>query len=110
MRTGAARRIRAPAGTDVQMLAAAFPPDGNTLGIPARGRLALIDVDRGTTRIVPDSRVAAPYYFVAWAASGRQVFISGGDRRRTILRYRLGDARAHQLPVRAGRFYGMAAL
>jgi hypothetical protein len=51
-----------------------------------------------------------PYYFVAWARSGRQVFISDGNRRRTILRYRLGDARAHQLSVRVGRFYGMAAL
>jgi hypothetical protein len=110
LRTGATRRVRAPAGTTFEMPAAGFAPDGNTLAIPAAGRLALIDVRTARTRVVAASRVAPPYYFVAWSASGRQVFISGGNRRRTIVRFRLGDARAHQLPVRIGRFYGMAAL
>jgi hypothetical protein len=110
VRTGAARRVRAPAGTTFEITAAAFAPDGNTLGIPAGGRLALVDVHRGTIRLVEGSRVRPPYYYVAWAASGHDVFLTGGDRRRTIVEYRVGDKRAHPLPVRVGRFYGMAAL
>lgn len=97
----------------------AFAPDGRTLAVPVstgvhlRGRhaLALIDVATGAIKLVEGSAVPAGYVFVAWAASGEEVFLTGGQRLepRTIVAYRLGEERARKLAVEVPDFYGIAA-
>ena len=58
------------------------------------------------------SRVPPGYTLVAWSASGRDVFITGGERfrARTIAAYRLGVAPARVLRVAVGDFYDIPAL
>jgi hypothetical protein len=97
----------------------AFAPDGRTLAIPvARSRLpaapytlALVDRASGHVTVVADSEVAAGYVFVAWSASGRQVFLTGGERfqSRTIVAYQLGQPTARTLSLNLPAFYGIAA-
>jgi len=117
VRTGARRDLPAPRGFRFEVGEAAFSPDGRQLAAPVRQRgageraprqLALVDPASGATRVVPGSRVARGYTLVAWSASGRHVFITGGAR--TITAYRLGTARARALHVAVGDFYDIAAL
>jgi hypothetical protein len=119
--TGGRRDVAAPRGFRLEVGAAVFSPSGGRLAVPIRRRgageraprfLALIDVARSTARVVPGSRVPPGYTLVAWSASGRYVFITGGERfgERTMTAYRLGAARARALHVNVGDFYDMAAL
>jgi hypothetical protein len=119
--SGRVRVARAPSGTAFEPWAGAFSPDGRLLALALRGpgqpatatrRLALIDVASGRVGVVPGSSVPAGYTLVAWSASGDHVFFTGGDRggRRVLLGYRLGTRRAHDLDVRVGDFYDLAAI
>jgi hypothetical protein len=117
VRTGARRDLPAPRGFGFEVWEAAFSPDGRQLAAPVRQRgagegaprqLALVDLASGTARVVPGSRVPRGYTLVAWSASGRHVFITGGAR--TITAYRLGATRARALHVTVGDFYDIAAL
>jgi hypothetical protein len=99
--------------------AGTFSPDGETLAVPAARQnlitgareLALVDVASGKATVVEGSDVPGGYIFTAWGSSGDEVFITGGQRReaRTIVAYRLGDARARRLAVEVPAFYGVAA-
>jgi hypothetical protein len=121
VRTGARRDVPVPRGFRFEVWEAAFSPDGRQLAAPVRRRgagerapqrLALIDRASGTARVVPRSRVVPGYTLVAWSATGRHVFITGGERfgARAISAYRLGTARARALQVAVGDFYDIAAL
>ncbi len=121
VRTGARRDVPAPRGFRFEAWTAAFSPDGRRLAIPVRRvgageraprGLALVEAAQRTAWVVPGSRVPPGYTLVAWSASGRHVFITGGGRRgeRTITAYRLGAARARALHVAVGDFYDIAAL
>jgi hypothetical protein len=121
VRTGVRRDVPAPRGFRFEVWEAAFSPDGRQLAAPVRRRgageraprrLALVDLASGTARVVPGSRVPRGYTLVAWSASGRHVFITGGERfgARAISAYRLGTARACALQVAVGDFYDIAAL
>jgi hypothetical protein len=105
VRTGARRDIPAPRGFRFEAWLAAFSPGGRRIATPVRRRrasedtprrLALVDIARGSARMVPGSVVPPGYTLVAWSASGRHVFITGGERfgKRTIAAYRLGAVRA----------------
>ncbi len=118
--TGVRRAVPAPQGLAFEVAAAAFSPDGRRLAVPVRRRdagadaarrLALVDLAQATPEVVPGSHVRPGYTFVAWSASGRQVYITGGERfgERTIVAYSPGAARARELDVAVGDFYGMAA-
>ncbi len=97
----------------------AFAPDGKTLAVPVMRRrdlsaqhaLALVDVQSGRSTVIEGSAVPAGYVFVAWASSGEQVFLTGGQRPepRRIVAYRLGDDHARELAVEVPDFYGIAA-
>jgi hypothetical protein len=120
--TGEEKTIGAPGGFGAfNAWLGDFSPDGSLLAIPVRRdpeavggqlTLAVIDVFAGTARIVDGASVDDGYNFVSWSASGDYVFFTGGQRfeERTILAYRMGDARAHVLPVEVGDFYGAAAI
>jgi hypothetical protein len=121
VRTGARHDVHAPSGLRFEVWEAAFSPDGRRLAVPVRRRgaggraprrLALVDLAPRTARVVAGSRVPPGYTLVAWSASGRDVFITGGARfgARTITAYRLGAARARVLRVAVGDFYDIAAL
>jgi len=121
VRAGARREVPAPRGLRFEVWEAAFSPDGRRLAVPVRRRgageraprrLALVDLAPRTARVVPGSRVPPGYTLVAWSASGRHVFVTGGERfgARTITAYRLGAARARVLHVAVGDFYDIAAL
>jgi hypothetical protein len=123
VRTGARRDVPAPRGFRFEAWSAAFSPDGRRLAVPvhragagagdhAPRSLALVEVARRTARVVPGSRVQPGSTLVAWSASGRHVFVTGGERGgdRTIVAYRPGAPRAHALDVDVGDFYDIAAL
>jgi hypothetical protein len=117
LRTGEQRRIAAPRRHAFEPPYGAFSPDGRQLALPVRvagrpgRRLALVDVGRGRTRVIPGSRVPRGYTFVDWSRDGRHVFLTGGqwvhDRR--IVVYRRGAPRATRVDVATGAFHGTAA-
>jgi hypothetical protein len=120
VRTGARHDVPAPRGFRFEAWLAAFSPDGRQLAVPVHRdgagesgprSLALVEAARRTARVVPGSRVAPGYTLVAWSASGRHVFVTGGERggERTITAYRLGATRARALDVAVGDFYDIAA-
>jgi hypothetical protein len=100
----------------------AFSPAGSFLAVPvtrsrlSRARpwanrwLSLIDVAAGRVRVVSGSAVRAGG-LVTWGSDGRSVFMSGRDRggHGQVIVYRLGEERAHRIPIRIGPVYGMAA-
>lgn len=88
----------------------AFSPDGSWLAVPvaarARGgdgdlrrlvQVALVDVRRGTTQVIPGSRLAAVYRKLAWSSSGDLYFAASRGR---IMVHRPGARRAQLLSVR----------
>jgi hypothetical protein len=95
-----------------------FSPAGDLLAVPVRGsrfgsrQLALVDVERGRAAVVPGSLVPAGYTLVAWSASGRYVFLTGGERAddRVVVAYRIGTPRARPLDISVGGFYDVAAI
>jgi hypothetical protein len=117
--TGAQRAIRAPASFTFEPWSAAFAPGGRLLGIPVRvvadgpRQLALVDVARGRVAIVPNSSVSPGYTLVAWSASGREVFLTGGGAYatpRVLVGYHLGGLTAESIHVPLGDFYDLAAI
>jgi hypothetical protein len=119
--TGAARMIRAPTHLVFDPWSGAFSPSGDLLAVGIRAigdpettlcRLALIDVRSGRVAVVPGSEAPPGYTLLAWSASGRYVFMTGGDRgkRRVIVGYRLGTRHAERLNVHVGDFYDIAAV
>lgn len=118
-RTGASRAIRAPSGFTFEPWTAAFSPSGGLLGIPVRvvadgpRQLALVDVAHGRVAVVPNSSVSPGYTLVAWSASGRDVFLTGGGAYatpRVLVGLRLGARAAQAINVRVGDFYDAAAI
>lgn len=118
--TGAAREVRAPSGYRFEPWSAQFSSANRLLGIVVRGaggddaprRLALVDTAKARAAVVPGSRVPPGYTLVAWSASSKYVFITGGDRfaRRVIVGYRVGTPRAHPIDVEVGDFFDLAAI
>jgi hypothetical protein len=117
-RSGARRAIRAPYSFTFEPWGAAFSPDGKLLGVPVRvvadgpRQLALIDVARGRLAIVPRSSVSPGYTLVAWAASGAEVFLTGGAcaTPRVLVGYGRGAPSAQPIHVNVGDFYDIAAI
>jgi hypothetical protein len=118
-RTGAQRSIAAPAAYTFEPWGAAFSPGGELLGVPVRvvadgpRRLALVDVAHGRVAIVPRSSVSPGYTFVAWSASGDDVFLTGGGAYatpRVLVGYRRGALGAQSIHVKVGDFYDVAAI
>jgi hypothetical protein len=120
---GDQRRIPAPHGLALVAPEASFSPDRAILAVPVKdagggGRsfssydrqLALVSLETGDVRIVPDSAVSPGYVFTAWSPDGDEVFITGGERHapRDLIAYRLGDDRARVLNVEIGDFYDVA--
>lgn len=84
----------------------AFSPDGRLLAVPAANRrLAVIDVEARTARLIPGARIASDYQLLAWASSGWLYFNAGRGR---IGAWRPG-APARRLGVRVRPFVDMAA-
>jgi hypothetical protein len=120
--TGEDVEVRPPAGAfGFAPYQGVFSPDGKLIAVPVRSdpspttqdpkwRLALVDVEEGTTTLVQGPTLQG-YVFVDWSPAGTTVFITGGDRfkQRTIFEYRLGTVSARRLPVEVGDFFGMAA-
>jgi hypothetical protein len=117
--TRRSRRIPAPNGYWFDESGGALSPDARRLATPplerkdtgqsVGRRLAIVRLATGRVKIVRRSRVPDGYVYVSWASTGTRVYLAGGEERRTIVTYRLGDPRAHRLHVHVGRFYGMAA-
>jgi hypothetical protein len=89
----------------------AFSPDGRLLAVPVavgrhRYRVALVDVDRRTVRLVPGARLANDYTLLAWASSGWLFFNAGHGR---VAAYRPGTDGATVLPLRVAPFVEMEA-
>jgi hypothetical protein len=118
--TGAIRVVHPPAGLTFEPWEGEFSPSGDLLAVPVREpgpldaprRLALVDVATGRIAVLDGSRVPAGYTLVAWSASGKYVFLTGGERysHRVIVGYRLGTRRAQVLDVDVGDFYDLAAI
>jgi hypothetical protein len=117
--TGETRTVRAPPAYTFEPWTAAYSPGGDLLAIPIRvvadgpRRLALVDVARRRVAIVPGSTVDPGYTLVAWSATGRDVFLTGGGaytRGRELLGYRLGAPRAQPIDVDVGPFFDLAAI
>ncbi len=117
--TGAVRRIQAPGGFTFEPWTAAFAPGGDLLAIPIRvvadgpRQLALVDVASGRVAVVPQSSVSPGYTLVAWSASGRAVFLTGGGAYatpRVLVGYRLGALAAQAIHVDVGDFFDVAAI
>lgn len=98
---GRGRTIHSPSGTRFLPTAGSFSPDGRLVALPIRSRphprLALVDVEEGTSRIVPGVRLG-PRGALAWAPAGRELYMS--DLRGRILRYRPGAARPEPVGLR----------
>jgi hypothetical protein len=118
VRTGAQRRLEAPRGLAFEPAYGAFSPKDPELAVPVRTiagrdrRLALVDLERRTTRVISGSRVAHEgYTFVDWSSSGRDVFFTGGSgpHDRVIFWHRRGREHATRVDVQTGAFYGIAA-
>ena len=63
--------------------------------------------------VVPDSSVSPGYTLVAWSASGRDVFLTGGGAYatpRVLVGYRRGALGAQTIHVDVGDFYDIAAI
>lgn len=88
----------------------AFSPDGSLLALPAvtedRRRVALIDVESGTTRVIEGSALDASYGSITWSSSGDWVFFNAGGGR--IMTYRLGSEEA-KIPSGRARQRGIRA-
>jgi hypothetical protein len=116
--SGAKHDAQSPLHASFEPWEGAFSPDGRTIALPLRGapetpvELGLIDVATGRVAVVPGSEVPGGYNMVAWSASGRHVFLTGGDRGepRVIVGYRLGTRGASRLDVAVGDFYDFAAV
>jgi hypothetical protein len=117
--TGAARAVNAPRAFTFEPWTAAFSPDGSLLAIPIRivadgpRQLALVDVKTGRVAIIRDSSVSPGYTLVAWSASGRAVFLTGGGAYatpRVLVGYRLGALAAQPIHVDVGDFFDVAAI
>jgi WD40 repeat protein len=118
-RSGATRRVRAPGAYTFEPWTAAFSPRGDILAIPIRvvadgpRQLALVDLAHGRVAIVPSSSVSPGYTLVAWSASGRDVFLTGGGAYatpRVLVGYRFGAPGAQRIHVPVGDFYDLAAI
>jgi hypothetical protein len=118
-RTGAARAVQAPRAFTFEPWSAAFAPGGALLAVPVRvvadgpRQLALIDLARGRVAVVPRSSVPPGYTLIAWSASGKELFLSGGGAYgtpRVLVGYRLGTRGAQSLDVAVGAFYDLAAI
>ena len=98
---GARRTFDPPDGLRPVDGDAAFSPDGRRLALAtARGsRVAVIDVGRGTWRVVPGARTAR-YGPLAWSPSGGWLYFAG--QRHRLLASRGGVERARRLPIRTG--------
>lgn len=122
--SGEQRRIAAPGGLAFVAFEAEFSPDGDSLAVPVKEagggwksystydrELALVDLEAGTTEVLPGSSVPSGYVYTAWSPDGEEVFMTGGDfdTDRVIAAYRVGEEAARTLDVRVGDFYGMVA-
>jgi hypothetical protein len=124
-RTGKTRRMKPPPGYSFHAgYAGAFAPDGSLLALPvvptrdlrpnneprddAKWSIALVDVNRGSSRVITGSTLDPTYQSMAWSASGAQLFFSAGEGR--IMAYRLGSPRATKLAKVNGSVFHMAAL
>ena len=79
----------------------AFSPDGSLLAAPVRTcggrRVALVDVDAGTARVIAGPRLAG-YRNLAWSSSGRRLYYNAGRGR--IAAYDRASGRTRLLPFR----------
>jgi hypothetical protein len=106
---GTQRHIAAPEGLALVVPEASFSPDGTLPAVPVKEagggwksfstndrELALLSLETGEARIVPDSTVSPGYVFTAWSLDGREVFLTGGQRHasRDLIAYRVNDDRA----------------
>ena len=109
IRTGRARKIRPGRSFRfAESYDGAFSPDRSLLAVPVDkySRVALIDVRRGSVRVLTGSRLDA-YGELTWSSSG-DLFFAGG--RGLIMRYRPGAPRVTHLSVRVhAPLLGLAA-
>jgi hypothetical protein len=102
--TGLHRSVPPPnAARYIEGYDGAFSPDGSLLAVPvktSRGRaqVGLVDVRRGSVRVIPGSRLAG-YRKFSWSSSGDLYFAAARGR---IMVYRPGSQRARLLPVKLG--------
>ena len=82
---------------------AAFSPDGSLLAVPVisegRRRVALVDVEQGSARLVAGSELASDYPALAWLPSGDWLVLSAGNG--SLLAAPAGGGPAVPLGVRA---------
>jgi hypothetical protein len=96
-------RVTGPGGELAVTLPAAtqggaFSPDGSRVAAAlAGGRIALVDLDRRSARLVPHARLGT-YEAMAWDRSGRWLFFAA--RRRRLMAWRPGSDRPVALAVR----------
>jgi hypothetical protein len=125
VRSGKTTRVKPPAGHAFRASDdGAFSPDGSLLALPvasvARARnpghgrwsmarsMALVNVGRGTPRIIRGSRLDPDYRTMSWSASDGRLFFSAGGGR--VMAYRPGSPRATSLARVHGTIFHMAAL
>jgi hypothetical protein len=125
VRTGTTTRVPPPAGFAFRAgYDGALSPDGSLLAVPVAAdrrrphanhgglSMALVDVARGTARVIKGATVDPVYHAVSWSPSGDRLFFGAGGGR--IMAYDPGASRATVLArVRlrsAGSIIHMAAL
>jgi hypothetical protein len=115
VRTGAQRRVRAPAGLRFEPSYATFSSTGGELAIPVASgrtrRLALVKTEApAAVKPVPGSKVPEGYVLTAFSSDDRHVFITGGHGKRAVIKcYDRSRATARTVSVETGPFYGAAA-
>lgn len=90
----------------------AFSPDGSLLAVPVSGdggrRVALIDVERGTSNVIDESVLDESYGFITWSSSGDRLFFNAGNA--GVMTYEIGSESAEFLSVdTGGPYFGIAA-
>ncbi len=105
--------VRPPAGVRFVATYAheAFSPDGGQLAVPARtqggrSRVAVVDIQRRTARLLPGASLATDYPLITWAHSGWLYFHAARGR---IGAYHPGERTARILPFRARPFVDLTA-
>jgi hypothetical protein len=125
-RTGKTRRMKPPPGYSFQFgYDGAFSPDGTLLALPvvpardaerrdhkqpndARWSMALVNVPRGTARIVTGSSLNPDFHVMAWSASDKRLYFSAAGGR--VMAYRPDAPKATRVARVDGTIFHMAAL
>jgi hypothetical protein len=86
----------------------AFSPSGGLIAVPANGgrRVAIVNDDARTARLLRGPRLAYPYSLMAWSTSGWLFYNAGNGR---IAAWRPGSGPARTLPLRVPAFTDMSA-